>query len=441
MEIIIAGAGQVGFRLAKTLSLKHNVTIVDKNSLALDRLQETIDILPVVGDIEDPDTFGSLKEKEFDLFIAVTNDDEANILSTLIADDIIKVKKKIIRLRNPYFVKSSIAQKLRIDDAVFPYISSANSIGSLLDFPKANNVKNFIFTDFKLLSVKVSDSFLSGRELKKVKKDNLIVVGIEREKDFFIPSDEDILKEGDLIYFFGEQIALKEISFKLNTLPPSAIKKVAIFGADLLGIEIAKVFIKKRAEIKLIDKNPSLCQKAADILQNKVMVINSKYIGHSLYEDENLKNADMIVTTSNEDEENIIKSLEAKEFGVKKVVAINNNLEYYDLMHRLKITPVRGPKSSAYYQILEKIGSSAIITEKHYCGGRGAVFVRKIFENSSLIGKKIRPLKVSGCLNFLVRNGKIESFIAPIFAKKGDVLILFLKNRLEERAKEWIYSL
>jgi len=288
---------------------------------------------------------------------------------------------------------------------------------------------------------KIDVTFLKDKELKKVKKDNLIVVGIEREKDFFIPSDEDILKEGDLIYFFGEQIALKEISFKLNTLPPSAIKKVAIFGADLLGIEIAKVFIKKRAEIKLIDKNPSLCQKAADILQNKVMVINSKYIEHSLYEDENIKNADMIVTTSNEDEENIIKSLEAKEFGVKKVVAINNNLEYYDLMHRLKITPVRGPKSSAYYQILEKIGSSAIITEKHYCGGRGAVFVRKIFENSSLIGKKIRPLKVSGCLNFLVRNGKIESFIAPIFAKKGDVLILFLKSRLEERAKEWIYSL
>ena len=439
MDIIIAGAGRVGFKLAKTLSIKHNITIIDKNKDALERLGESIDVMSIYGNIEDPDTFKNLKDKNYDIFIAVTDNDEANILSTLIAGDIIEVDQKIIRLRNPYFAKSSIAKKLNINEAVFPFVSAARSIKSLLDFPKANNVKDFIFTPFKLISVQVKKSGLI--KVDEILSKKVVVVGIEREKRFFIPNKDENIEENDLIYIFGDESNIKEICNKLNKEAPKEIKKVAIFGAKLLGIEIAKAFLEKNIQIKIIDKDPNLCQKAAEILQDKVMIINSKYIEHTIYEEENIKNADMVIATSNEDEDNIIRCLEAKEYNVKKTVAVNNNIEFYSLMHKLGIIAVRGPKTSAYYSILEKIASSSVITEKHFCGGRGTVVMRKIFPNSKLIGKSLKPFKLEDMVSFYIRNNEIREFKDKIVLKENDIILLFLKNYIEEKAKKWIFGL
>lgn len=441
MDIIIAGAGRVGYRLAKILSIKHNITIIDKNPAAINRLQESIDVMPIYGDIEDPDTYKNLIEKSFDIFIAVTDNDEANILSTLIADDTIDVKKKIIRLRNEYFAKSSIAQKLRINDAVFPFISTAFSIKSLLDFPKANNVKDFMFTSMKMVSVRVQSSELIGEKIESLNSEEMVVVGFEREKQFFVPNKDNVLKENDLLYLFGEEKRIKDLSLKLDTITPCEIKKIAIFGGNLLGVEAAKTLLEKKVDLKVIEKDPELCKKASMVLQDRAMVINSKYVEHTLYEEENIKSADMIIATSSDDEDNIIKCLEAKEHGVRKTVAINNNIELYNLMHRLGIVAIRGPKINAYYSILEKIGSSSIITEKHYCGGSGTVFMRKIFPNSHLIGKSLKPLKFEECISLYIREDKIYNFSDKIVLSENDVIAIFSKSYLEEKIKNWIYNL
>ncbi len=435
MDIIIAGAGKVGFRLAQTLSLSHSVYIIDKNKEALSRLSETIDVLPIVGDIEDPDTYNSLHNRRFDIFIAVTDSDEANIISTLITDDAIDAKTKIIRLRNDFFAKSSISNKLGISHAVFPFIDTAKSIEALLDFPKANNVKSIPFTDYKLISVKAQRPVI--REYNELNSKDCRFIGYEREKRFFFSADR--IEEGDLIYLFGEKERIKEICKKIDTLTSGKINNIAIFGAKLLGLEIAKRLVAKRLNIKIIEEDPQLCKKASEVLQERATVINSRYIEHTLFEEENIKNADMVIASSSDDEENIVKSLEAKEYGVKKCVAINNSLEYYDLMHKLSITAIRGPKSNAFYAILEKIASSAVIGEKHFCGGRGVVFVRKIFPNSILIGKKISRPKIEGKL-FIVKDG-IKELSEQETLKEGDVIVFFTYSKYEEEVKNWIYNL
>ncbi|SMC08552.1 NAD-binding protein [Nitratiruptor tergarcus] len=438
MNIIIAGAGRVGFRLAQTLSIKHNVIIIDKNKEALARLQESIDILPIVGNIEDPDTFKVLNGT-YDIFIAVTDNDEANILSTLIADDEINVTKKIIRLRNPYFAKSSIAKKLGIDEAVFPFSLAAQSIKLLLDFPKANNIKDFIFTSFKLISVRVNEPLLTSTQ--EIESQNIKVVGIEKDKKFFIPTQSYPLEDNNLLYLFGDGEQIKEVCKKINKSDPKSIKNIAIFGANLLGIEIAKAFLEKNVNIKIVESDPALCIRASELLQNRATVINSKYIEHKIYEEENIRLADMVIATSSEDEENIIECLEAKEYEVRKTVAINNNLEFYNLMHKLGIIAVRGPKASAYYAILEKIGSSNVITEKHYCGGRGTIFMRKIFEDSLLIGTSLKPLKLDDTISYYIRDGIIYPFKQKITLHKNDLIVVFAKTYQEERVKKWIYNL
>jgi len=439
LNIIIAGAGKVGFRLAKTLSTQNNIYIIDKNKNALDRLTESIDVMPVFGDIKDPDTYRALKGVSCDIFIAVTDSDESNILSTLIADDIIDVNKKITRLRNPYFAKSTIFQKLIISGSVFPFVLTAQSIKSLLDFPRANNVKSFIFTPYKLISLKITHSQAFKVEHLNIK--NITIVGIERKKHFFIPDNSDVIEENDLIYIFGDEHRIKELCKKINQDENQGIKKIAIFGADLLGIEIAKSFINENVDIKIIEKDTSLCKKASEALQDRAMIINSIYIEHTIYEEENIKNADMIIATGNNDEDNIIRCLEAKEYNVKKTVAINNDLEFYNLMHKLGIVAIRGPKINAYYSILEKIDSSNVIVEKHYCGGRGKVFMRRIFPNSRLIGKVIKPIRVDDAVFLFVRSHLIKKFDQKIVLEKDDIIVVFLTLSLEAKVKKWIYNL
>ncbi|WP_200762870.1 NAD-binding protein [Nitrosophilus alvini] len=441
MDIIIAGAGRVGFRLAKTLSIKHNVTVIDQNEDALNRLMESIDILTVAGNIEDPDTYIKMHDKSADLFIAVTDLDEANIISTLIADDMIKVDKKIIRLKNSFFAKSSIAKKLEITEAVFPYEATAASVEALFDFPKANNVKSFIHTSFKLISVRVQIKPEKILKVSDIANEKTAVAGIERDKSFFIPDLDTQIREGDLVYIFGDENIIKEICSVLDTKLPKKIKRVVIFGAKISGLEIAKKLAVKNIDIKIIESDIELCKKASYTLQENVTVINSKYKEHHLFEEEGLKNADMLIASSDNDEENIIRCIEGKEYGIEKVVAINNDMEYYALMHKLGIVVVRGPKTNAYYSILEKIASSSVISEKHFCGGRGVVFMRKVFPNSKLIGKEIRAIRYRKARFYLLRENRIFSFSKEIVCKEGDIITVFGYTSEEERLKEWIYSL
>ncbi len=442
MNIIIAGAGRVGHLLATTLSTRHNVTIIDKDAQILQVLSESVDLLTITGDIEDPDTYVSLLNRSFDIFIAVTDSDEANLLSTLIADDVIDAKRKIIRLKNAYFAKSTIAEKLGINDAVFPFAETAHALRTLLDFPQANNVKEFKFTDYKLISVFVQESEVAGEPAGAFESAYMTIVGIEREKKFLIPSPEERLHEHDLIYFFGNAEVIKQKCEKIDTKMPKSIKNIAIFSAGPLGLEIARLLSdEKGREIKLIEKDSMRCMEAAEILQDRVQVINSRYIEHAIFEDEQIAQADMVIATHTQDEQNIIQSLEAQEWGVPKTVAINNNREYYELMHKLGIVAARGPKVHAYYAIVEKIGSSSVIIERHYCGGNATVYVRKIFPESVLIGKRVKPLKGDTIKALLIREGVIHPFTEPFDLMEGDLIFLFMASIYEEKAKQWIYSL
>ncbi|MHC3994629.1 NAD-binding protein [Thiomicrolovo sp. ZZH C-3] len=441
MNIIIAGAGRVGYRLASTLSHRHNVTIIDRRAAALQQLQESIDVFTIAGDIENPDTYLPLKQRRFDIFIAVTDSDEANILSTLIAGDVIEADTKIIRLKNPYFADSTIAGKLGISSAVFPFSSAARSISALLDYPQANNVKSFIYSPFQMVSVYVESAPGTGIPVSEFVHETCVVVGLERDKHFSLPDGESVLYRSDLVYFFGDPETIRAYCARLNPAVPDRIDRVAIFDAGQLGLEIAKALIPRGVKLKIIDKHLEKCERASEQLQDKAAVINSHYIEHTLFDNEHAGRADLAIFTSEEDEENIIRCLEAKEHGIPRTVAINNDIERYGLMHSLGIIPMRGPKSSAYYAILEAIGSSSIISERHYCGGRGIIYSRKIFSDSPLLGKLLPPPDPKRCRSFLLRDNLLLPWVAKLQLHEDDVLFVFLDAENEEAMKRWIYTL
>ena len=438
MNIIIAGAGKVGFNLARTLSIGHNVNIIDKNTDALQQIQNSLDILPILGDLEDSSTYVRFAKQKIDLFIAVTNFDEVNIIATLVADDVLDIGKKFIRLKNNFFAKSSIKDKLGISEIVFPVELASNTVLSLLLYPQANNIKSFEYTNLKLISFFVSSTIKS---FVLENSNDITIVGVERDKEFLTQKNIEEILPNDLIYLFGNEKSIKELCKKYENNSPKQIKRCVVFGGNPLGISIAKKLVDAKKEVKLVEKDLELCNKATDELEGKVSVINSKYGLTTLFEEEGLSFADMLISATQDDEYNIIKCIEAKEKGIKKVVAINNQNEYYSLMHSLGIVVVRGPKMSAYNTIIEKISLSLVVVEKNFCGGKAIVYGRKVYENSSLIGKKIEPLNLENEISFLVREDKIYSFndINSIF--KDDVIISFSKNNIAPKVKMWIYEL
>ena len=438
MNIIIAGAGKVGFNLAKTLCIGHNVTIIDKNSDALLRIQENLDILPIKGNLENPSTYESFLDTKIDLFIAVTNLDEANIISCLVAGDILDIEKKVIRLKNSFFAKSSIKDKLEVDEVVFPVELASNSVVRLLDYPKANNVKGFEYTNLKLISFFVPSSHEAFR-LENSEK--VQIIGVERDREFILYKNINEILANDLVYIFGDEEEIKEICKAHENNSPDEIKRCVVFGGDRLGVDIAKKLAEAKKEVKLVEKDLALCNRATEELEGKVTVINSKYGVTSLFEEEGLVFADMLISATKDDEYNIIKCIEAKEKGIKKVLAINNQNEYYSLMHSLGIVVVRGPKMSAYNTIVEKISLNWVVVEKYFCGGKAVTFKRKIFSNSPLIGKRIKELELDENITFIIRDEKIYRLNELEFLKESDLIFSFCKKNVSAKVKVWIYEL
>ena len=441
MDIIIAGAGKVGYELARVLSATHNVTIIDRNAEALDRLNELIDVFPVVGDIENPLTYHSILDKRANVFIAVTDSDEANLLSTLIINDIVDIGKKIIRLRNGYFASSSIIETLGISESVFPFALSAETIRLLLRYPEANNVKKIASTKLKLISIRVDNPDFEEIPVSMFENDTVRIVGIERSKQFFIPDGSESIKHNDLLYFLGEGEVVEKLYSRLDLKMPLKIKDAVVFGAKHLGLEIAKVLIEEGVNTKVIEKDLELCKRASEELQEKALVINSHYDEAILYEEEGLSNADMVISTGSQDEENIVRSLQAKEKGIAKVVAINNERKYYDLMHKLGIVVARGPRTSAHYAILEKIASKSVIAERRYCGGNGIVLSRKIYPNSPLLGRKLKSLNEENMLVLHERDGVFLPDSPEILLMEGDTVFVFSAVEMESKGRSWISSL
>jgi len=438
---MIAGAGTVGYSLAKSLSFKHSVIVIDQDTVKLNKLDEDIDVMVIQGDIENPKTYQTLDMDSVDLFIAVTDSDEANLLATLIVEDEIEIKKKIIRLKNDGFLKSHVLEKLSIDYAVFPDITTANKVKALLTFPKANNVKMFHQTKHKLISIRVQHTLQKAFSVGALESEQVAIVGIERGKVFFVPSSKETIEQNDLVYLFGDIEQIRTISDQLDEKMPSTIKKIVIFGANTLAQKIAKALLDKRLEIKMIEKNMQYCKKASEQLEGRVQIINSAYEDQRLFEEEGLKNADMIIAAGMNDEKNIVKCIEAREYGVEKVVAVNNDKDYYQLMHKMGIVVVRGSKASAHYAILEKIASNYIVTQRHFCGGNGVLFMRKIYPDSELIGRVIKEKDLEGVKTFLLREETIYMTNMIDRLQKGDIVVLFGDIRMKEKMQQWIYTL
>jgi trk system potassium uptake protein TrkA len=428
MNIVIIGAGKVGYNIAKTLHQKHNVTIIDKNPKAFETITETLDIMPIVGDIRDPKTYSQLEE-EIDFLIAVTDNDEINLISSIILKDKCEIKSTIVRLANISYISANFHEKLDIDRLIFPFKLSATAVAKLTDYPKANNVKTFPFVDFILLSVNVNNPTVT--KVSEINNEKAHIIGVEREETFIFLNEEDEIKNGDLLYFMSDKEYAKELLNKFDTVSPEELKNVLIYGANMLGIEIAKILSYFDMNIKILEADEKLAMKATEELGEDVLIINSSYEDEEMLLNEGLQYSDVAIAASLKDESNIIKSLQARKLGIKKIITVNNYLSYYSLMHSLKLSTIRGPKIAAYYEILEEIDSRLLVYERFFLGAKGKIFIKQIF-NEQTVSPPKEESKV-----LIIRDDKIIELKEKTTLLPNDIVMHFNFSG----NKKWIEAL
>lgn len=441
MNIVIAGAGKVGYFLAKELMVDNEVTIIDSKDVAIQNIEETLDVLCIQGDVEDPFTYRNI-QKDIDLFVAVTDTDEVNLLSSLIIDNIVNVKEKIVRLKNNFFINENIKKKLGISTMITPALNVAENFNYLVDFPHVNNVKTFDYTKVLLLSIRAHEKFEPVMISTFINKfDNkIIIAGIERGDKFTIPTEFDMLLPNDLIYFFAFPSIVNSIRENIcNKLDKQSIKNCLIYGANQLGIEISKVLAKKGLHIKLVDKSMENCQHANAILKNSVEVIKSNYDLDTVVENAT-SDINVFIAATTDDEFNIIKCIEAKQKGIEKVIGIYNNKQYGLLMRKLGIEVIRGEKMNAYYTILEKINSTENMIQKAFCGGDGTACIRRIFPGSKLINTKpVISTKVHERGSFyIIRDHRFRLYQDIDTIKEEDVIVAFMHKKDTILVSNWL---
>jgi trk system potassium uptake protein TrkA len=428
MNILIAGAGKVGYNLAKILSTNHNIIIVDKNEKALNSIKESIDVMTIQGDMREANTFLHIEDK-IDFYIAVTNNDEINLISTIVLTDILETENIIVRLTNTSYIATNFQKKLDINRVVFPYKLSAAAVAKLLEFPKANNIKEFPFSQCVLISVSVKNPQIT--KISEIEEDNVKIIGAERNNEFIFLDENDEIQENDLLYIFGNKEKIKKYLNLIDTVSPENIQNTLIYGANELGIEIAKILSNFEMNIKILEKDEELALKASEILGEKVSIINSSYEDEEMLLNEGVQYSDIAITASVKDESNIIKSLQARKLGIKKIITINNNLNYYSLMHSLRLSTIRGPKIAAFYAILEEIDSRLLVYERFFLGAKGKIFIKQIYNE-----KIITPPKEKAKI-LIIREDKIYILKESFEIKSGDIVMEFNFSG----NKKWIETL
>ena len=337
MNIIICGAGRVGFTIAKLLvEQNHSITVIDQSSEDIQKINDSLDVKAIVGKATYPSVLEKAKATEADMIIAVTKNDEINMLICQIAYTVFNVPKKIARIRsqdylNPKFSKVYNKENLPIDVIISPEIEIAKSIQRKLEAPGALDNVPFAENKISLLEISVNKSCplinIKLNELtKKFPKLEANILGVIRKEKFIILKKNDVLEENDKAYVIinSAQMQLTLSAFGHNE---KISNKILIIGGGNIGFNLAKNIEQsfESARIKIIEKDKDRAEYIANELNNSI-IINGNGLDEDVLSEANLEEIETVLALTNDDENNLMVSVLVEKFSKnKRTMALINN--------------------------------------------------------------------------------------------------------------------
>jgi len=368
MYSVIIGGGVVGSHLARMLSHEgHDVALADSSERVIERLEESLDVKLAVGNGASLPMLKDLKAEFADLLLAVSGDDEVNLLACLMAKRM-GAKKVLARVRNEAYALGKVQSYqsiIGIDLLICPERLASNAITGLLLAPGAVAVENLAGGRVQLRAFPVgSTSRLVGRTLREIAlPPSILIVAIQRESKAIIPGGSDTLELGDQAYVLGTPEHLSEAAPAFGT-PSGAVRRVVVLGGGQVGLSIAQSLEAHDLDVRLIERSRPRCRELSEIL-SKTVVLTGDGTDLSLLREEHVSTADSFVAVSGVDSTNILSGLLSKELGVRSSVVLIERPEYLPLIERLGIDSAVSPRVLAAQEILQFVRrgqvSSAVV--------------------------------------------------------------------------------
>ena len=448
MNIIICGAGRVGSTIAKMLiEQNHSITMIDQSSDDIQKINETLDVKAIVGKATYPSILEKANAAETDMIIAVTRNDEINMLICQIAYSIFNIPKKIARIRsqdylNPKFTRVYNKENLPIDVIISPEIEIARSIQRKLEAPGALDSVPFAEKQIRLLEILIKDNCkLIGLKLNELtnKFPNLDanIIAIIREDKSFIPKKTDHIKENDKIYVIINSSQMAE-TLEAFGHTEKISKKILIIGGGNIGYNLAKNIedTLEGVRVKIVEKDKLRSEYLANELNNTI-VINGNGLDEEVLSEANLDEAETVLALTNDDEDNLMVSVLVEKFAKdqkdiedKRTMALINKPNYSLLQSSLKIDDLIDPRMNTVSSILKHIHKGTIENAYTISNGEYEVIEAEIIESSELINKELKNSNLPEEIRIgaILRNKKVIIPKSDFVFKKDDQIVLIVKK-------------
>ncbi|MFD2207359.1 Trk system potassium transporter TrkA [Kiloniella antarctica] len=438
MKVVICGAGQVGFNIARYLASENaDITVIDRDPALVSKITDSLDVKGVIGFASHPDVLQKAGASDADMIIAVTHADEVNMVACQICHSLFDVPTKIARIReqnylDPMWSDLFTRDHMPIDVIISPEIEVADAIERRLQIPGAFDVYPLADGKVSLIGVHCTEEtpiiHTPLRQLTELFPTlNVVVVGIFRQGKGFVPTPDDELRPGDDVYLVLDHTHLNRTMDAFGHSELEA-RRVVIIGGGNIGLYLAKAVEEKHPQVKL--KLIELDKKRAEFVARslkKTVVIHGDSLDAEILNEANISTTETIVAVTNDDEVNILTSLLAKRHGCKRAVTLINTTSYTPLISTLGIDTVVNPRSITVSNILQHVRRGRIRSVHTIADGLGEVIEAEALETSSLVGVPIREAKLPAgvIVGAIVRDGEVIIPRGGTVVRSQDLVVIF----------------
>lgn len=435
MEIIIAGAGAVGMHLANWLSSEsHNITVIDHDPELLANLDHHLDALTIAGEVTDFNILKRAKVSSADLFISVTSIEEANILSAIYAKRL-GAKKTIARISQmQYLTQREILniQELGIDELISPESLAAREVRHLVKTNAASESIEFENGKINLLGLDIEkEAYVVGKTLSEItshsQERNYVVVALKREKQTIIPKGDTRIEAGDHLFVITHGDGMEEV-LEVTGRRKINIDKIMIIGGSRTGRHLARK-LSRDYKVKLVERNPEKADEIAAEFPD-VLVLNFDATDVEKLDEEGLQGVDVLVSVTGNSETNVLTCLVAKERGVKKTIAMVENIEYLALSQNIGIDSLINKKLAAANFIYRYIRQGDFVTLSTIHGVDAEVMEFHVGQQCRVTKAPIRSINLpkGALIGGVIRNNEGLIPSGDFQIEPGDKVVVFARS-------------
>lgn len=444
MRAIIIGAGKIGYHIAQVLAREnHDVVLIEMNEERIKAMEDTLDIQVIIGSGTSYRVLEEAGAKEADLLVAVTEVDEVNMISCVIAKQY-GVDKTVARVRNQEYIMEKKYQGglfSDIDLVINPEMETAREIAKLIEVPEAQDVVYYANGMVQLLELQIPETAtVIGTKLKDLKADfSYLIVAILRNGKMLIPRGDDRIEAEDIVFVMAK---LKEMIKVEQLLGMQRLKtsKVMIIGANLAGLNLAKLLEDMRIQVKLIEKQHKRGREVAQQLKNTI-VIHGDGMDLDLLKSEGIEDIDVFVCLTDDDKLNLLAGLLAKHYGAKRVIAQVRQSDYVALMESVGIDVGISPRLLTAESILRFIKRGrGVISVTLLCDERAEMLEVILSEGSRVVNKKIKELNFpqGAIIGSIMRKNDVLIATGDDILQVGDMISVFVLPQALRRVEEYL---